>query len=208
VIRVAILALDAATRGDIASTLKAAPGLEVVGAAEDEAALVHLLESVRVNVIVMAAGLDATPAVAHWLAEEAIVVAIVADRAQAAAALRGGVRAVLLDPVDGAELLAAIRAVAVGLLVLPADLLEALLQPRGSHEAQSAGAASVEALTPRELEVLALIVAGASNKLIAQRLGISVHTAKFHVAGLFEKLGAGSRAEAVGIAARLGLVLL
>jgi DNA-binding CsgD family transcriptional regulator len=62
--------------------------------------------------------------------------------------------------------------------------------------------------TPRELEVLALIAAGASNKLIARRLGISVHTAKFHVAGILEKLAAGSRAEAVAIAARLGLVLL
>jgi DNA-binding CsgD family transcriptional regulator len=65
-----------------------------------------------------------------------------------------------------------------------------------------------EALTPRELEVLALIAAGASNKLIARRLAISVHTAKFHVAGVLEKLGAHSRAEAVAIGARAGLVLL
>jgi DNA-binding CsgD family transcriptional regulator len=56
--------------------------------------------------------------------------------------------------------------------------------------------------------VLALIAAGASNKVIARQLGISVHTAKFHVTGVLEKLGAHSRAEAVANGARLGLVLL
>ena len=64
------------------------------------------------------------------------------------------------------------------------------------------------ALTPRELEVLALLAEGASNKLIARRLGISVHTAKFHVASIMAKLGAGSRTEAVTIGMRRGLVAI
>ena len=63
-------------------------------------------------------------------------------------------------------------------------------------------------LTPRELEVLALLAEGASNKMIARRLGISAHTAKFHVGSLMEKLGAISRTDAVTHAARLGVINL
>jgi DNA-binding CsgD family transcriptional regulator len=64
------------------------------------------------------------------------------------------------------------------------------------------------ALTPRELEVLALLAEGASNKLIARRLGISAHTAKYHVASLLEKLDAVSRTDAVAHAARIGVLHL
>jgi DNA-binding NarL/FixJ family response regulator len=201
---VAIWAADAAMRDGIANLLEDAAGLEVVGAAENAAALVDLLQSVRIDVIVMVSESDDMPAVAHRLGAEAAVIALVKDSARAVEALQAGVRAVLLAPADRAEIAAAIQAVAAGLSVLSADLLDSLLQAGGSDEAPS----TAEALTPRELEVLALIAAGGSNKLIARRLGISVHTAKFHVAGVFEKLGASSRAEAVAIAARLGLVLL
>ena len=63
-------------------------------------------------------------------------------------------------------------------------------------------------LTSRELEVLALLAEGASNKVIARRLGISVHTAKFHVASLLDKLDAVGRTEAVAHAARRGVINL
>jgi len=63
-------------------------------------------------------------------------------------------------------------------------------------------------LTAREKQVAELLVEGASNKLIARRLDISVHTAKFHVAAVLEKLGARNRSDAVAIALRDGLVAL
>jgi DNA-binding CsgD family transcriptional regulator len=63
-------------------------------------------------------------------------------------------------------------------------------------------------LTPRELEVLALLAEGASNKTIARRLGISVHTAKFHVGSLLDKLDAVGRTDALAHAARLGVINL
>lgn len=73
----------------------------------------------------------------------------------------------------------------------------------------ASGQAGVEAaLTPRELEVLALLAEGASNKAIARRLGISVHTAKFHVGSLLDKLDAVGRTDAVAQAARLGVIHL
>jgi len=63
-------------------------------------------------------------------------------------------------------------------------------------------------LTPREIEVVALLAEGASNKTIARRLGISVHTAKFHVGSLLDKLDATGRTDAVAHAARLGVIHL
>jgi DNA-binding CsgD family transcriptional regulator len=63
-------------------------------------------------------------------------------------------------------------------------------------------------LTPRELQVLALLAEGMSNKAIARRLGISVHTAKFHVGALIDKLDAVGRTDAVAHAARRGVIQL
>jgi DNA-binding CsgD family transcriptional regulator len=63
-------------------------------------------------------------------------------------------------------------------------------------------------LSPRELDVLALLAEGASNKAIARQLGISVHTVKFHVGSLLDKLDATGRTDAVAHAARLGVIHL
>jgi two-component system, NarL family, response regulator YdfI len=204
VIAVAIWADDAAMQDGIATLIQDAPGVEIVGVAEDEFALVRLLEAVRVDVAVVASESDTTRDFMDGLADEVAAILLVTDGAGVAAAVRAGARAVLLRPPDRAELTAAIQAVAAGLSVLPASLLDDMLRLGGVDRAAS----NTEALTPRELEVLALIAAGASNKLIARRLAISVHTAKFHVAGVLEKLGAHSRSEAVAIGARVGLVLL
>ncbi|MGX7874110.1 response regulator transcription factor [Mesorhizobium sp. ORM6] len=91
---------------------------------------------------------------------------------------------------------------------------------RGRHEDFHAGEsepfedealddhAARPALSPREAEVLALLAEGAPNKVIARRLNISVHTAKFHVAAILIKLGAANRTDAIAIAMRQGLVLV
>ena len=103
--------------------------------------------------------------------------------------------------VTPAQIDAAIRAVAAGLTVRTRD------PPRPSFDAFGDAIGDVEAplLTPREVEVLAAIGNGSSNKAVARRLGISQHTVKFHVESLFRKLGAASRAEAVhkGLSRRL-----
>lgn len=84
-----------------------------------------------------------------------------------------------------------------------------VLPPARAPQAETARQADVEVpLTPRELEVLALLAEGASNKMIARRLGISVHTAKFHVGSLIDKLDAVGRTDAVAHAARLGVIHL
>ena len=100
------------------------------------------------------------------------------------------------------ELVAAVVAVARGLVVLPAPLSERLLgTPAAVQELP-------EPLTAREGEVLALLGRGLPNKLIARELSISEHTVKFHVSSIYAKLGVTNRAEAVSQGARRGLISL
>jgi NarL family two-component system response regulator YdfI len=63
-------------------------------------------------------------------------------------------------------------------------------------------------LTPREIEVLRLLADGASNKIIAHKLGISDHTVKFHVTSILSKLNASTRTEAVTLGVRMGIIYL
>lgn len=107
----------------------------------------------------------------------------------------------LTADIDGPALASAVRAVAQGLTVVAPGLLAA------SHEQSTATPMSnSDLLTPREREVLILVADGLPNKAIARELGISEHTAKFHVGSLLGKLGASSRAEAVMLATRRGLL--
>ena len=69
-------------------------------------------------------------------------------------------------------------------------------------------AGQVQALTPREVQVLAMLAEGHGNKTIAWKLGISEHTAKFHVASILSKLNAGTRTEAVTLGIRRGLIMV
>ena len=108
------------------------------------------------------------------------------------------------DP-DLAERLASLLADTPGLRVAqPGESADAVLSLPGREPTASSDAG----LTPRELEVLALLVEGASNKTIARRLGISVHTVKFHVGSLIDKLDATGRTDAVANAAKLGVIHL
>lgn len=102
---------------------------------------------------------------------------------------------------DADELQTAARAAASGYALMPARALEARLPAQAGPDAEVT-------LTPRELEILERVSRGLPNKAIAFELGISENTVKFHMASVLEKLNAASRAEAVSIATRLGLLML
>jgi DNA-binding NarL/FixJ family response regulator len=133
-----------------------------------------------------------------WLVEQE-------DAAFIAAGLRSGLRAALPHDASADEIAAAIEAAAHGLIVLHPDILasiertEPVRRPAGELDGS---------LTSREVEVLGMLAEGLANKNIAFRLGISEHTVKFHITSIFTKLNASSRAEAVAIGMRQGLILL
>ena len=122
-------------------------------------------------------------------------------------ALRAGVKGVLSGGLSGPEVVAAVEAAAAGLVVLEAAGVETLLRAPSMVSTGNSDAL-VEALTPRETEVLRLVAAGLGNKEIASRLEISEHTVKFHVASIMGKMGAGSRTEAVTLGIRNGLIII
>jgi DNA-binding NarL/FixJ family response regulator len=122
----------------------------------------------------------------------------------AARAIRAGARGALPRTATGEQIAAAVAAAAAGLTVVPADSAP-VAAPRPAAHGVSAPA---QPLTPREIEVIAMLAEGLGNKVIAGRLGISDHTVKSHVASIFAKLGVSTRAEAAVSAARLGLIML
>ena len=129
------------------------------------------------------------------------LVMIGADPATDGPGLSGAPVAYLPSDVDAAALAAAVRAAASGLIVLDPTVAGAT----GIHTHARTGE-NAEALTARESEVLLLVAEGLPNKAIARELGISEHTAKFHVGSLLGKLGAASRTEAVTLATRRGIL--
>lgn len=123
-------------------------------------------------------------------------------------ALRAGAAAVLSRRVPGGALRAAIRAVASGLTVLSDEARDRLVERNSDDLGLGDDEALSVELTERESQVLALLADGASNKVIARALGITPHTAKFHVASIIAKLGATGRTDAVAKAMRMGILMI
>jgi NarL family two-component system response regulator YdfI len=133
------------------------------------------------------------------------IVLLVEDPAGAwtAASRRAGVRAVLGQDAGAEQISAAIGAATAGLITLHPDALHArAASPRAADVAED------RTLTARQREILEMMAAGLSNRVIAARLGISAYTVKFHVAAILGKLGAGTRTEAVTLGVRNGLISL
>jgi two-component system, NarL family, nitrate/nitrite response regulator NarL len=137
------------------------------------------------------------------------VVAVVGDPAHVAPAIAAGARGVVLRDQVGPGIHAALAAGRSGLTVMDTALAETLVPHPATPAAEPQRAPKGRGeLTERERQVVQLLSEGLSNKLIADRLGISDHTAKFHVNGVMMKLGASTRTEAVVEAMRRGLIRL
>ncbi|MGY3452628.1 response regulator transcription factor [Bradyrhizobium sp. USDA 4353] len=122
--------------------------------------------------------------------------------------------AIAVEDSELADRLAALLGGVAGLrLVAPGESADVALVAPGSTDASendnhSSQTSDAFQLTARERDVLALMAEGCSNKEIARSLGISVHTAKFHVGSLLDKLDATGRTDAVAHAARRGIIEL
>lgn len=184
-----MVARDPLVRSGLAAVLSAYPGLvlkEALPSGEGAAADVVVWDGTE-------------PDVARGTSP---VLALVNDSREARQALRSGARGAVARSAPAHLIAPAALAVAAGHWVLDESFAGALL-----HVGELAST-SASLLSPREQEVLALLSEGLSNRDVAQRLGISHHTAKFHVNAILDKLGATTRTEAVVLAARSGLLTL
>jgi NarL family two-component system response regulator YdfI len=212
VIRVFIVAASPQGRAGLENLL-AGGDVEIAGSTTTVDALAGQLPDAAPDVVLIHSSGDAVEpllesVIASDLASEVSVV-ILADAAPpgaSAQALHAGMSALLPSDISPNQLAAALQAAASGLVVLrPAQVSDGFPSPSAPPPLLDELA---ESLTRREREVLQMLAGGLGNKEIAARLGISEHTAKFHVASILGKLGAGSRTEAVSVGIRRGLVLL
>jgi DNA-binding NarL/FixJ family response regulator len=211
VIRVLIVAAAARARRALESLLHT-QGFEVLGAfAALEAAADEFGEKGLDAIVVDAGDLPVEDLLGllqeTGMARETPIILLLPEASSSAIsrALGLGVRGILPPSPEPRQLAAAIEAVVRELVVLGSEsgapMRPAAGRPTSVDEL-------TEPLTPREKEVLRLLASGLGNKEIAAKLKISEHTAKFHVASILGKLGAASRAEAVSIGMRNGLILL
>ena len=211
-VAIAIFSVDQTLRRRLEQLPRKDPAITLVGIADSPAALLGLAERHDLDVV-LSGEVPASEQLADWQARHRrpawIVFPAKADEQKSLEALGAGASAVLPRSADPTEIVAAIRALASGFVVLQRSLLAALLdKSAAAAEPSNRDADGNPRLTAREIEVLAAMADGASNKEIARRLDISFHTVKFHVAAILDKLEAESRTEAVVKASQLGIVML
>lgn len=214
-IRVVLADDHAVVRRGLAGLIESTHDLVVVGVAKDGSEAVILVREHRPDVAVMDLqmpvldGVEATRAiVAEQTGTEVLVLTSFSDHARIDAAIEAGAVGYLLKDAEPEVLLDGIRAVARGESPLDPRAARHLLS-RASREGAGAGppAANDGAadLSPREAEVLRLVVEGLLNKQIAVRLGITERTVKAHLTSVYQRIGVADRTQAALWAQRHGL---
>ena len=218
-IRVLVAEDQALLRTTLAALLEAEPGMSVVGLAEDGSRAVALAAELRPDVVLMdiqmpgLTGIEATtricadPALA---ATRVLILTMFEIDDYVLGALRAGACGFLLKDTDPQSLVDAVRTVHEGQSLLSPQVLSRLVarMPRAVSAGGSGStrADAVEALTPRQREVLLLIARGLSNSEIEAELGITRATCRSHITALLARLSARDRAQLVIAAYESGLI--
>lgn len=214
-ISVLVAAASVVVRAGLESIIRASSDLAVIGSESGVDTLAQQVEDLQPEVVLLDLELhDDEPVSEKLLAlgasHHVSAIVVLTDDLQGdwtTEVLRLGVRAVLPRSATAEEIVSAVAAAAAGLVVLHPDAVDSLL-PVLPSAARALPTPPIQALTPREIEVLGMLAEGLGNKTIARQLGISEHTVKFHVSSIFSKLNASSRTEAVTLGARQGLIML
>jgi DNA-binding NarL/FixJ family response regulator len=197
VVRVVIADDHAVVRRGLTGLIDNADDLTVVGVAEDGRTAIELVRQHRPDVVLMdlqmpgVDGVEATRTiVAEELGAEVLVLTSFSDASRIVAAIDAGAVGYLLKDAEPCDLLDGVRAVARGESPLDPKAARLLLRSR------TAGDDDQVELSPRELEVLRLVVEGLVNKQIARRLGITERTVKAHLTSVFQRIGVADRTQA------------
>ena len=202
-------------REGLANILKTQPDFDVVGEAEDGLEAIIKAEQLNPDLILMDVsmpvcdGLEATQRIKKELPDVTIVMLTVNDENENVfEAIRNGAQGYLLKSVSSRELLASLRGAMRNEAAITRTLGGRMLAEfrRVSKYAVGVSITNPASLTIREQEVLELVAAGLSNKEIAEKLNLSIHTVKSHMRKILAKLHLEKRQEAVIYARREGLL--
>ena len=215
VIRVVLADDQALVRAGFRALLDAQDDIEVVGEANDGDEAVRLVRRLAPDVVLMdirmpgTDGLAATRAIAgdERLSDARIIILTTFELDEYVfEAIRSGASGFLVKDTEPVELLRAVRAVADGDALLSPSVTRRLISEFANKTRESRPAPTLDVLTEREREVMALVAEGLTNDEIAERLYVSPMTAKTHVSRAMTKLGARDRAQLVVFAYESGLV--
>ena len=202
-IRVVLADDHAVVRRGLAGLVESTDDLEVVGVAKDGSEAVDLVREHRPDVAVMDLqmpvldGVEATRSiVAAQTGTEVLVLTSFSDHARIDAAIEAGAVGYLLKDAEPEVLLDGIRAVARGESPLDPRAARRLLSRASRRADTPATATDATELSPREAQVLRLVVEGLLNKQIAGRLGITERTVKAHLTSAYQRIGVADRTQA------------
>jgi DNA-binding NarL/FixJ family response regulator len=200
-------------RDSISYLLRKHDEFEVIAEAGDGEEAVRLAGEHLPDVVILdiempkVDGLEATRQIKSSYPEVAVLVLTIHDDEEFVEAMfEAGAAGYLLKSVYGEELLQAIRAVKLGEFVLDSSIGSRVLRKLTARAARRVSEQSPGSLSDREIEVMKLVAQGMTNDEITSSLGISLNTVKRHLMKIFSKLGAGSRAEALVVSLRSGIL--
>jgi NarL family two-component system response regulator LiaR len=206
-IRVMIVDDHNMVRRGLATILKVKPGLELVAEATNGKEALDICGRVQPHVILMdllmpeMGGAEATRAIRRrWPEVQVVALTSFQEKDLVREALQAGAIGYLLKNVSAEDLAAAIREAHAGRSTLAPEAIQALIEMEARPALAEEDLAEAFELTPREQEVLALLVEGLTNPEIAERLVVSRSTAKAHVSNILSKMGVSNRAEAISLA--------
>jgi NarL family two-component system response regulator LiaR len=191
-------------RRGLVTILKINPDLRLVGEASNGREAVQACARGQPDVVLMdlmmpeMSGAAATAAIREqWPHIQVIALTSFQEKELVREVLQAGAIGYLLKNVSASDLAAAIREAYAGRSTLAPEAIQALLQVEPAPRMSEEDVAAAYELTPREQEVLSLMVEGLTNPDIAERLVVSRSTAKAHVSNILSKMGVSNRAEAI-----------